>query len=242
MKPANILVTFEGVLKIADFGLACKWPAPPGHDGEGDREYIGPEILKGDLDKPADIFSFGIIMIEIACNVSLPDNGESWTKLRSGDVSDAPSLTWSNDSLPPRDATGMVIDEESDTAMDTTFGDDSFDEAFGSPTLSTRRKNALGSAKSLSHDPSNLFGTLRRGELHKAPPFMKDSFHDWSLDKLAVAMINPNPDLRPTIDQVLQSGGLRWVEPRRRAGATVFEGDYGPADEILAVDSEMMDV
>lgn len=239
LKPANILITFEGVLKIADFGLACAWPAPPNHDGEGDREYIAPEILKGVLDKPADIFSFGMIMVEIAGNVALPENGPSWAKLRSGDPSDAPSLTWTSDSVLPRDATGMVIDE-GDT-MDTSYGDD-FDVAFGSPTLSSRKRNALGSSRSHSHDPGNLFGTLRRGELHKAPTFMKDSEHEWSMDYFVRSMLQPQPEARPTVAKILEAGGLQWVEPRRRAGATVFEGDWGPADELLADDAEMMDV
>ncbi|KUJ15719.1 kinase-like protein [Mollisia scopiformis] len=237
LKPANILITFEGVLKIADFGLACTWPAPPNHDGEGDREYIAPEILKGILDKPADIFSFGMIMVEIAGNVALPENGPSWAKLRSGDPSDAPSLTWISESVLPRDATGMVIDEGD--SMDTTFSDD-FDVSFGSPTLSSRRRNA--GSKTHSHDPANLFGTLRRGELHKAPAFMKNSQHEWSMDNLVRAMLQPVPGMRPNVGQILAAGGLQWVEPRRRAGATVFEGDWGPADELLADDAEMMDV
>lgn len=64
-------------MKIADFGMASPWPAQPGIEGEGDREYIGPEILKGQFDKPADIFALGLIILEIAGNVQLPDNGVS---------------------------------------------------------------------------------------------------------------------------------------------------------------------
>ncbi|KAK6410858.1 mitosis inhibitor protein kinase swe1, partial [Oleoguttula sp. CCFEE 5521] len=45
LKPANVFIDWEGVLKIGDFGLASPWPAPPDLDGEGDREYIGPEVL-----------------------------------------------------------------------------------------------------------------------------------------------------------------------------------------------------
>ena len=59
LKPANVLITFEGVLKIADFGMATRWPAKAGIEGEGDREYIGPEILMGRYDKPADVFALG---------------------------------------------------------------------------------------------------------------------------------------------------------------------------------------
>jgi mitosis inhibitor protein kinase SWE1 len=55
-------------------------------------------------------------------------------------------------------------------------------------------------------------------------------------------MISPAPQDRPIIQQVLKAQGVRWVQSRRRAGATVFEGNWGPADDVLADDAEMMDV
>jgi mitosis inhibitor protein kinase SWE1 len=55
-------------------------------------------------------------------------------------------------------------------------------------------------------------------------------------------MISPEPLDRPTADEVLATYGLQFVNQRRRAGATVFEGNWGPADEILAEDAEMIDV
>lgn len=239
LKPANILITFEGVLKIGDFGMATSWPAQSGVDGEGDREYIGPEILLGQYDKPADVFALGLIMLEIAGNVQLPDNGPTWQRLRSGDMSDVPSLTWSEGSTVLRDANGIPI-EESDISMNL-FGSDDEIETFGSPTLTGRKRNTGTSSKSLSHDPRNLFGSIGRGELHQAPAFMKDMYHDHALDRIVRWMISPSPGDRPTIHQIRESQGLRWVGTRRRAGATVFEGNWGPADDILADDAEMMD-
>ncbi|KAL1967789.1 hypothetical protein VTN77DRAFT_2478 [Rasamsonia byssochlamydoides] len=226
LKPANILITFEGVLKIADFGMAARWPAEEGIEGEGDREYIGPEILMGRYDKPADIFALGLIMFEIAGNVELPDNGLSWQKLRNGDMSDVPSLTWSSESSIFRDASGNPLPEEAsfEELCASDVGEDDFDGTDFKP----RERKPIRVARS--------------GELVEPPSFMVDANHEQALDKIVRWMISPNPDDRPTADQVLQTYGVQWAERRRRAGATVFEGNWGPADEVLAEDAEMIDV
>lgn len=231
LKPANILVTFEGVLKIGDFGMATRWPAEEGIEGEGDREYIGPEILMGRFDKPADIFSLGLIMFEIAGNVELPDNGVSWQKLRNGDMSDVPSLTWSSETSIFRDASGNPVPEDSSfeelCVSDLGDGVDDFGDDF------------LTSRKLTAHKPHRL---ERSGELVNPPVFMVDAHHAQALDNIVRWMISPEPLDRPTADQILQTYGVQFVNRRRRAGATIFEGNWGPADEILAEDAEMIDV
>ncbi|CCF58760.1 hypothetical protein KAFR_0F01630 [Kazachstania africana CBS 2517] len=95
IKPSNIMVTFEGNLKLGDFGMATHLPLEdPNFENEGDREYIAPEIIsKCTYDFRADIFSLGLMIVEIAANVILPDNGNAWHKLRSGDLSDAGRLS-----------------------------------------------------------------------------------------------------------------------------------------------------
>ncbi|KAJ5368804.1 uncharacterized protein N7496_008564 [Penicillium cataractarum] len=229
LKPANVLVTFEGVLKIADFGMATRWPAERGFEGEGDREYIGPEILMGCFDKPADVFSLGLIMFEIAGNVELPDNGVSWQKLRNGDMSDVPSLTWSSETSIFRDASGNPISEEPsfEELCASDLGGHDFDGDF------------LAGRKTSSHRPSRA---ARSGELIHPPVFMIDARHNQALDRIVRWMISPDPVDRPTADQILETYGVQFVNRRRRAGATVFEGNWGPADEILAEDAEMIDV
>ncbi|RAH57904.1 kinase-like protein [Aspergillus piperis CBS 112811] len=229
LKPANILITFEGVLKIADFGMAARWPAEDGIEGEGDREYIGPEILMGRYDKPADIFSLGLIMFEIAGNVELPDNGLSWQKLRNGDMSDIPSLTWSFETSVFRDASGNPISEEPsfEELCTSDFGEDDYgvDSFLGGRT-----------------SKRDMTSTARIGELVDPPSFMVDAGHEQALDNIVRWMISPEPLDRPTADQVLETYGVQFVARRRRAGATVYEGNWGPADEILAEDAEMIDV
>ncbi|KAL9124359.1 MAG: hypothetical protein Q9217_006303 [Psora testacea] len=233
LKPANVLITFEGVLKIADFGMAARWPAQPGIDGEGDREYIGPEILRGQFDKPADLFALGLIMLEIAANVELPDNGASWQRLRSGDMSDVPSLTWSSEnSNVPRDSSGKPLSQME--SLEEFYGSDSGDEAFGSPNPLRSRRN-----QPIKKLPANIH---RSGELAEPPSFMVDQNNPEALDNVVRWMISPKAADRPNVDQILGTTGVKWAERRRRAGATIFEGNWGPADEVLADDAEMIDV
>ncbi|RSL49725.1 hypothetical protein CEP53_009060 [Fusarium sp. AF-6] len=219
LKPANILITFEGVLKIGDFGLAQACTSTEGVDVEGDREYMAPEMLKGKARQAADVFSLGLIILETAANVVLPDNGPTWIALRSGDLSEVPSLTWTPSIEVQRDATGNPT--ESAHSDDFTSGK--------------------------THDPSNLFGSFKRSELQQPPEFMVNAMHTSSLDSIVRMMTAQEPDERPTVHQVLELEGLRWVSEHRTAPATVYEGNWGPA-ELFPVsiagdsDTEMTDV
>lgn len=232
LKPANILITFEGVLRIADFGMASRWPAKPGIEAEGDREYIGPEILMGRYDKPADIFALGLIMLETAGNVELPDNGVSWQKLRNGDMSDVPSLTWSSGTSGiERDSTGNPLSREN------SFNEQSHSSQTDVEVVIEEDNEMLTGqvmSKNLCHP--------RSGELVNPPQFMIDPSHEQALDRVVRWMISPDPSDRPLASDLLGTEGVRWAETRRRAGATVFEGNWGPADEVLAEDAEMIDV
>ncbi|KAK0806736.1 mitosis inhibitor protein kinase swe1 [Friedmanniomyces endolithicus] len=226
LKPANVLLDWEGVLKIADFGLASAWPAPPNLDGEGDREYIGPEVLAGRFDKPADIFALGMVMLEIAGNIVLPDNGTSWQRLRAGDLSDLPSLTWTSDSSLVRDESGDPVEMAGILSNDSlAFSSHDEDElGFLRPAITGHRRKS-------SRD------------LVSPPAFMVDQTHPDALEQVVQWMISPDPHARPTVDQLLQAGGVQWVEQRRRAGATVYEGSWGPADSVVShgQDVEMME-
>lgn len=227
LKPANVFIDWEGLLKIGDFGMASTWPAPAGLDGEGDREYIGPEVLSGRFDRPADIFALGMIMLEIAGNIVLPDNGASWQRLRAGDLSDLPSLTWSSDSSLVRDESGdpvELLNQQSTESLCTSHqGDDNL--SFLRPTVP-------------KHQRSQDLGT--------APNFMVDPTDAEALDTIVQWMICPNPDSRPSVDQLLLTHGVQWVDSRRRAGATVYEGTWGPAEDVLnhgeQDDVEMLDI
>lgn len=240
LKPANVFIDWEGVLKIGDFGLASAWPAPGDIEGEGDREYIGPEVLSGHYDKPADIFALGMIMLEIAGNIILPDNGTSWQRLRAGDMSDLPSLTWSSESSLFRDESGDPLSQHAHPAAaaaasasganasrETLCGSDGEDSA-------DKFASAPGSG---SPTPTRRSAAEHHGQLARPPNFMVDPEDGEALDRVVQWMISPDYRQRPSIGQVYELDAVQWVERRRRAGATVYEGNYGPADDVLGLQS-----
>jgi len=96
LKPSNVFVTSEGRFKIGDFGMATLWPRPNqletgsnngGFEREGDKLYLAPEVLQGRYSKAADVFSFGMTILETATNIVVPDQGEAWHRLRREDFS-----------------------------------------------------------------------------------------------------------------------------------------------------------
>jgi eukaryotic-like serine/threonine-protein kinase len=79
LKPANILVTPTGTVKVVDFGMARRssspahgeetgvWDASPAGGISGTPAYMAPEQARGELATPAsDVFSLGVMLHELA--------------------------------------------------------------------------------------------------------------------------------------------------------------------------------
>ena len=80
IKPENILVTTEGVVKVADFGLARAYAesrATQAGTVTGTVQYLSPEQIRGEpADPRSDLYSLGIVTYELLTG-KLPFTGET---------------------------------------------------------------------------------------------------------------------------------------------------------------------
>ncbi|XP_043244228.1 membrane-associated tyrosine- and threonine-specific cdc2-inhibitory kinase-like isoform X2 [Amphibalanus amphitrite] len=90
IKPENIFVMREGYCKLGDFGLVMDLSGSRDLDDsdamEGDPKYMAPELMTGRFSAAADVFSLGLTLLELACDLELPAGAAGWHQLRSGQV------------------------------------------------------------------------------------------------------------------------------------------------------------
>lgn len=90
IKPENIFIGYDGLCKLGDFGLVIDVSQDHDLDAiEGDPRYLAPEIMMGDFGCPADLFSLGMTLLELATDLDLPQQGDLWHQLRQGMLPEA---------------------------------------------------------------------------------------------------------------------------------------------------------
>ncbi len=73
LKPENMLLTQDGILKIIDFGIACIANAQKKSNRiEGTPTYMSPEQIRGEIvDARTDVYTFGLIVYELITGQSV---------------------------------------------------------------------------------------------------------------------------------------------------------------------------
>ena len=105
VKPQNILINREGVVKVTDFGIAQAWtdtmPQTRSQVVWGSPHYFAPEQARGEKPSPAsDVYSIGIVLFEMFTG-RLPYTGSSQRELALAHLkADVPRATDINPDLP----------------------------------------------------------------------------------------------------------------------------------------------
>jgi serine/threonine protein kinase len=103
VKPANILMTPEGQVKLGDFGIA-RFSTQVSGSGNlmGTPAYLSPEQILGNLqDSRSDLFSLGIVLYQMSTGIR-PFDGDSAVAVCAQIISSAPlPPSHHNPTLPP---------------------------------------------------------------------------------------------------------------------------------------------
>ncbi|GMS86379.1 hypothetical protein PENTCL1PPCAC_8554 [Pristionchus entomophagus] len=85
LKPSNILINKNGRLKICDLFTVCEGTAMEKRGVIGTRLYMAPEQLSfGVYDSSVDIFSLGLILIELSVVMTVEERFEIFNDVRCG--------------------------------------------------------------------------------------------------------------------------------------------------------------
>jgi len=84
LKPANVMLKSNGAVKISDFGISSQLDSTAAHCSTfvGTTCYMSPERLSGEhYNYTADIWAFGMILLELACGKYPYLEADSYFKL-----------------------------------------------------------------------------------------------------------------------------------------------------------------
>lgn len=104
ISPGNIMMTWEGVVKITDFGIAKAKKLMKDREGEvllGKIQYMSPEQAEfKQTDARSDIFSLGVVMYELLSGQQLFAEENTVVALRNISVKKIPSIRTHNPRVP----------------------------------------------------------------------------------------------------------------------------------------------
>jgi serine/threonine-protein kinase len=224
IKPGNILVTREGRVKVADFGIARALAETaltlPGTT-LGSVHYFSPEQARGETTTPAsDIYSLGIVLFELVTG-QRPWTGDSAAAIATARLTGpVPSPSTLRSGVPPileaitRKAMALEPDHRFDSAADMADTLDRYLADSATPGAGTGASSAAGAAgaagAALAGAGAAAAAASGAGAL---PPPLSD--HDPTLAGTA----NPNPGARAPYPPDAYAGGPEAAPRSRPVGA-----------------------
>ena len=93
IKPHNVIVDPEGVVKVTDFGIARAGPSQMTEEGAiiGTAQYLSPEQARGaPVDQTSDLYSAGIVLYELLTG-DVPFTGDTPVEIAMKHLSEVPA-------------------------------------------------------------------------------------------------------------------------------------------------------
>ena len=162
ISPSNLMLTFDGRVKILDFGIACmrdrQTPETDIGTIKGKPPYMAPEQLRGHpVDRRADIYGAGNVLFELLTGTRVFADGDPFAVARAIDLGQLKAPSDLVEDLPEGldDVVMMAMARDPDDRFENAHAMATALEAIvtrhKSPSLATYAKKNLSDAKS-EHD------------------------------------------------------------------------------------------